>query len=145
MYHFFLCSTWNLIHKESTAFGPTLTVSVVIEAPQTETAPTQPPSSSNNEDLLKSIGFLPTDKKESETLTQLERMPSYPTDFQIVPTSGEVENVSSGDPPAGATAEHTSALPAFVMVENPCSAVVSLSSSDSLHQTAPPVVDSDGE
>lgn len=60
----------------------------------------------------------------------------------MVPNSGEPEEISSGDPQEGSTPGDTSGqtldVPApFVMVENPCSSVISLSSNDSLHQTAP--------
>lgn len=73
-----------------------------------------------------------------------EFIPSYPTDIDMVPNSGEPEEISSGDPQEGSTprdtSEQTLGVPApFVMVENPCSSVISLSSTDSLHQTAPPL------
>lgn len=135
---FTLSSSWNLIYKESTAFGPTLTVSIVVENLQPEATPTLPPST--NEDLLKSIGFLPTEKKETEVP---EIIPSYPTDVDMATNSGEPEEISSGTPQEGSTPEDTSdqtpsVTAPFVLVENPCSSVISLSSTDSLHQTAPP-------
>ena len=92
-------------------------------------------SSTANEDLLKSIGFLPT-----ETLSPPEHIPSYPTDFDMVPANGEPSKIPASDPRSA----EGSGVPAFVMVENPCSEVMSLSSNDSLHQTAPQPLNSDG-
>ena len=142
------CSSWNLVYKESTPFGPSLIVSVVVEAPQPQTPPpqTQPPpsSSTTNEELLRSIGFLPTDCPNT---TPPEKMPSYPTDFEMVPpATGGSGGISTGEVPP-VEGEGGSGLPAFVMVENPCSEVMSLASNDSLHQTPsalPHVDDSDG-
>ena len=71
-------------------------------------------------------------------------LPSYPTDFDTAPNDGEPGQFSSGDPQEGSASrdvEGTASdqlLYAFEMVENPCSSVISLSSTDSLHQTAPP-------
>ena len=71
-------------------------------------------------------------------------LPSYPTDFDTAPNDGEPGQFSSGDPQEGSASgdvEGTASdqlLHAFEMVENPCSSVISLSSTDSLHQTAPP-------
>ena len=136
-------STWNLIHKECTAFGPTLAVSVIIEplrttppsashAPPTTDTQTPPSSSAANEDLQQSIGFIPDDTS----------VPSYP-DFEVVPLISEE---IPGYPQEGAGED--SIQPAFVMVENPCSEVMSLSSTDSLYRTSsqppPPPRDGDG-
>ena len=73
-------------------------------------------------------------------------IPSYP-DFEVVPLISEE---IPGDPREGSVgAGEDSIQPAFVMVENPCSEVMSLSSTDSLYRTysqpPPPPRDGDGD
>ena len=69
----FLCSSWRLVHKEKTAFGPLLWLQVRVDKapmiiypptitipPPLATPPSLPEQSLANENLLKSIGFIPS-------------------------------------------------------------------------------------
>ncbi len=120
------CSSWRLVHKETTAFGPLLWLQVRVDKapmmiyPPTITIPptlATPPSSSlpeqslTNENLLKSIGFIPGGDS------------AHPAP----PTNG---CASEED-------DEEALLTTFDVVETPRESVHSLSSCNSVNQTPP--------
>ena len=80
---YFSGSSWRLIHKGTTPFGPTLWLSVYVNKappvlPPPPLASVPPPESLTNEDLLKHIDFIPSDYAHEETIPLLESTPTSP-------------------------------------------------------------------
>ena len=130
-------SSWRMIHKGSTPFGPTLTLSVVTDNPTLSPPPplpSSPPPPITNGDAPKSTSHLPSDRLEEEFSSfsspkPLHLTPSYPADTDVIsptaPSEGSVEEsvASSSD----------QLLQTFEFVEEAAS-VVSLSSNGSYCQ-----------
>ena len=152
-------SSWRMIHKGTTPFGPILTLSLVVEESPPSTPPSippylpSPPHSSpppppvSNEDLLKSIGFLPSNRMEnegfmtSEAPKPLDLLPPYPLETPHEGGHGEFSHMvpQEGSMDGSVKGSTDQLLQTFEFVEDPPS-VVSLSSSGSLAQlsTQPP-------
>ena len=133
---FLYFSTWRLIHKGTTPFGPTLTVMVLLEKPPSPSpSPPPPPPSApqfpplTNENLLKSIGFLPSEERKGEE----ECVTLTPSNEVSDPQEGATEDRGSSESPS------EQMLHAFELVDKPSASIISLSSTDSLqHLTLSP-------
>ena len=89
------CSSWRLVHKDTTAFGPLLWLQVYVDKPPLViypptitvplVTPPLPEQSLTNENLLKSIGFVPGDSAPALS-TGCDEEEDLLTTFDVVET-----------------------------------------------------------